>query len=59
MTRYNATQPTFNYGYNKTYFFHLVTITMSPSLSLILGSSVQGGLQATPTPWLSGHHLPL
>ena len=31
---------------SQTYFFQRVTLTVSPILSCILGSSVQGGLEA-------------
>merc|ERR1719339_105227 len=41
------------------YLFHLVTLTMSPSSSAILGSSVQGGWQHTAMPWVRGNQAPL
>lgn len=46
--------------YNVTYFFHLVTLTISSSANTIRGSSVHGGLVHTAKPCdQSGNQLPV
>jgi len=57
--KYTACDFIINIRNDTTYFFHLVTSTVSPILTVILGSSVHGMLKHTLQPLLIGNNAPL